>query len=229
MALFAIADLHLSLSCDKPMDVFPGWKDYVARLEKNWRALVKEEDTVVIAGDISWAMKLSESYRDFAFLHSLPGQKLILKGNHDYWWSTKSKIETFFQENGFNTLKIVHNSACRIGDFTVCGTRGWLYNAETEDDVKIVSREAGRLNLSLDAAEKLGGEPVAFLHYPPIYDGMECREILDVLENRHVKRCYFGHIHGADAAKRVFIGEYRGIQMQLVACDFLQFIPRLVQ
>ena len=174
MALYVIADLHLSLGADKPMDVFPGWKDYVQRLEKNWTALVKPEDTVVVAGDISWAMRLEDAAADFAFLNGLPGEKLLLKGNHDYWWSTRSKIDAFFQEQGFSTLRILHNCAYRVGDVAVCGTRGWLYNSETAEDKKIVAREAGRLLASLAEGEKLGGEPMVFLHYPPVYDSMEC-------------------------------------------------------
>ena len=163
MALYAIADLHLSLGTDKPMDVFRGWENYVERLEKNWRALVTEEDTVVIAGDISWGMRLEETVQDFTFLESLPGKKLLLKGNHDYWWSTRSKIEAFFAAQGFCSMELVFNSAVRVGDITVCGTRGWLYNAETPEDRKIVARENGRLTLSprgrAEARRHAGGVP----------------------------------------------------------------------
>lgn len=225
MALFVIADLHLSLGEDKPMDVFRGWEDYVERLKKNWRDLVGEEDTVVIAGDISWAMKLEDSLADFAFLHALPGRKIILKGNHDYWWSTRSKIDNFFSEHGFFDLQILHNCAYRVGDRALCGTRGWLYNSETEEDKKIVNREAGRLLASIEEAKSLGGELTAFLHYPPIYDGMECRELLDILAENEVKDCYFGHIHGQYAAKKALVGEYRGVRMHLVSCDFVKFSP----
>lgn len=229
MSMFAIADLHLSLGTDKPMDVFDGWKDYTARLEKNWRSVVRDEDTVVIAGDISWAMKLEKSEMDFRFIHDLPGRKLILKGNHDYWWSTRQKIEQFFCQNGFSDFGIIHNCAVAVGDRAVCGTRGWLYNAETAQDQKIVSREAGRLNASLQEAERMGLKPIVFLHYPPVYDGMECREILDILESNHISDCYFGHIHGSLAAKRAPVGEYRGIRMHLISCDYLGFMPVLVK
>lgn len=229
MNLFAIADLHLSLGADKPMDVFEGWRDYVSRLQKNWRAVVREEDAVVVAGDISWAMKLEESVEDFRFLHSLPGRKLILKGNHDYWWSTKRKIENFLAGNGFDSIGVVHNCAAAVGDRAVCGTRGWLYNAETAQDRKIVGREAGRLVASLDDAERQGLEPVVFLHYPPVYDGAECAEILEVLLSRGIRDCYFGHIHGSLAAKRAPDGEYRGIRMHLISCDYLGFMPILVK
>lgn len=228
MSLFAIADLHLSLGTDKPMDVFEGWRDYVPRIEENWRSCVAPDDTVVIAGDISWAMKLEEAVADFRFINSLPGRKLILKGNHDYWWSTRRKIEVFLEENRFSSIGIVHNSAVEAGNFAVCGTRGWLYDAESAEDKKIVSREVGRLNASLDAAEKGEKKPIVFLHYPPVYGGMECREIMDVLVNRKVADCYYGHIHGSAAAKRSPTGEYRGVQMHLISCDYLGFRPLLV-
>ncbi len=228
MALFVIADLHLSLGVDKPMDVFKGWENYVDRLEENWRAVVGPEDTVVIAGDISWAMKLEDSLKDFAFIDSLSGQKIIMKGNHDYWWSTRSKIDSFFAQNGLGSLRVLHNCAYRVGDKALCGTRGWLYNSETEEDRKIVAREAGRLLASIAEAKKLGGELVAFLHYPPAYDAMECRELLDILVENGVRECYFGHIHGQYAARKALIGEYRGVRMRLISCDYVKFCPVLI-
>ncbi len=228
MALFVIADLHLSLGTDKPMDVFKGWEGYVSRLEKNWRSVVDPEDTVVIAGDISWAMNLEDSLADFSFIHSLPGTKLLMKGNHDYWWTTRSKIDSFFAEHGLFTLKILHNCSYRVGDRALCGTRGWLYNSETAEDKKIVNREAGRLLASIQEARKLGGELTAFLHYPPVYDGMECQELLDILVENGVKECYFGHIHGQYAARKALVGEYKGVRMRLISCDFVNFCPVLI-
>jgi predicted phosphohydrolase len=225
MSLFAIADLHLSLGTDKPMDVFIGWKDYVSRLEQNWRSMVGPEDTVVVAGDISWAMKLEEAAADFRFLNNLPGRKLILKGNHDYWWSTRKKIEAFLEQNAFSSISIVHNSAEAVGGLAVCGTRGWLYDAESAEDKKIVNREVGRLNASIDAAVKTGKKPVVFLHYPPVYGGMECCEIMDTLVERGITDCYYGHIHGSAAAKRSPMGEYKGVRMHLISCDYLGFMP----
>lgn len=229
MALFVIADLHLSLGTDKPMDVFHGWEDYVGRLEEHWRATVHAEDTVVIAGDVSWAMNLEDTLADFSFLHSLPGTKLLMKGNHDYWWATRNKMDVFLAEHGLFSLKILHNCAYRVGNRALCGTRGWLYRSETAEDQKIVSREAGRLVASLEEGKKLGGELTAFLHYPPVYDNMECREILNVLAEYQVKDCYFGHIHGQYAAKKALVGEYQGIRMHLISCDFVNFCPVLVQ
>lgn len=229
MALYVIADLHLSLGTDKPMDVFKGWDNYVERLRSNWDKVVGPDDTVVLAGDLSWAMKLEDAYEDFSFIHQRPGKKLILKGNHDYWWSTKSKIDKFFTENGFFDMSIIHNSACIVGDMAVCGTRGWMYNSESEEDKKIVNREAGRLRASLNEAVKAGAYPVAFLHYPPIYDTFVCDEIVSVLREYNVRDCYFGHIHGVNAAKRALTGEYHGINMHLISCDTIDFCPRLVR
>ncbi len=225
MALFVIADLHLSLGTDKPMDVFQGWQDHVQRLEANWHATVSPDDTVVIAGDISWAMKLEDCQKDFAFIHSLPGKKLLMKGNHDYWWSTRNKIDNFLAANGFDTIQVLHNCGYRIGERAVCGTRGWLYNSETDEDKKIVAREAGRLLASMNEAKALGGQLTAFLHYPPVYG----RKLLDILADNHVADCYFGHIHGSCAAKKALVGEYRGVKMHLISCDHIGFCPERVE
>lgn len=221
MSLFAIADLHLSLGVDKPMDVFPGWQGYVQKLEKNWRENVKPEDTVVIAGDISWALDISESVEDFAFLDSLPGTKILLKGNHDLWFSTKTKVERFFEEQGFSTLKILFNNAYEYEDYVICGTRGWM-NEQTEK--KVLLRECGRLRLSLDAGKKMGKKPLVFLHYPPVYGGGECYEILQVLLEYDIRQVWYGHIHGYSAGYAIN-GERNGIDFRLISCDFIQFNP----
>jgi len=229
MSLFVIADLHLSLSCDKPMDVFRGWNNYVERLEENWRAIVREDDTVVIAGDISWAMRLEETEKDLAFLHSLPGKKLLMKGNHDYWWSTRAKIENYLAQLGYDDMEIVHNSAYKVGEIAVCGSRGWMARSFSEEDKKIVRREAGRIETSIKEAEAMGGRPIVFLHYPPVYDGVECTEILEVLQNHGITDCYFGHIHGSQAARRSITGEWNGIHMHLISADHVSFTPVLVE
>ncbi len=228
MALFAIADLHLSLGTNKPMDVFEGWHNYVEKIETNWRKIVKDTDTVVIAGDISWAMKLEDTAKDFDFINKLPGKKIILKGNHDYWWTTKRKMDNYLDDMGFHTIKILHNSCEVVGDIAVCGTRGWMYNSSSEEDIKITKREAGRLRTSILTAIDEGKEPVVFLHYPPVYDVYISEEILNVLEEFSIKRCYFGHIHGKLASKKTTIGDYNGIKMALIACDYLNFCPLLV-
>ncbi len=228
MALYAIADLHLSFGTDKPMDVFRGWENYTQRLEKHWRELVGPEDTVVIAGDISWGMNLSEAKADFAFLQGLPGRKLLLKGNHDYWWTTRRKMEAFFEENGFDTLRIVHNDAAAVDDtFAVCGTRGWFYDAEADVDKKIVNREVGRLHASIGAAKATGLRPVVFLHYPPVYAGAVCEEMMQALWDEGISRCYYGHIHGA-GIKRALNGVYEGMELRLISGDSLGFCPVLV-
>lgn len=228
MAVFTIADLHLSFGTDKPMDVFPGWSNYTERIEKNWRHLVSENDTVVIAGDISWAMDLRETYNDFSFIHSLPGRKIMLKGNHDYWWTTKKKMDNYLKENGFDSISILHNNYYLVEGLAVCGSRGWFYDAETDADMKVLHREAGRLRTSIGLAVKDGYSPVVFLHYPPIYNNMECTEITDILKEFGIKRCYYGHIHGGNAAKRAFIGERDNVSYKLIACDYIDFTPLAV-
>lgn len=226
MALFAIADPHLSFSVDKPMDVFSGWDDYVTRLEQNWRALVTDDDTVVIAGDVSWGMSLEEALADFAFLDRLPGKKLIFKGNHDYWWTTRRKMDAFFEENGLSTLRIVHNDAVAVENVAVCGSRGWFFDAG-EADKKVILREAGRLRTSIEAAKKTGLAPVVFLHYPPVYGDQKCEEIWQVIKEEGIDRLYYGHVHGAGIRNAV-TGDCEGVHLTLVSCDGLQFTPLFV-
>ena len=229
MSLYVIGDLHLSLGTDKPMDIFAGWNDYVTRLEDNWRKLITPDDTVVIAGDISWAMKLEDTETDFRFIDSLPGQKIFLKGNHDYWWGTKSKIEAFLAEHSLNSIQILFNNAYVCGDYAVCGTRGWFLENDTPEDIKVLNREVGRLRMSLDAAVQTGKEPVVFLHYPPYYRGIECAEIMDVLLEYQIKRCYYGHIHGKRNFRFAYEGDYKGITFTLISGDRIGFMPQLVR
>ncbi len=229
MSLFAIADLHLSLGEDKPMDVFAGWNDYVDRLKENWQKLVAEDDTVVIAGDISWAMKLEQTYIDFKFIDDLPGKKLFLKGNHDYWWGTKNKMDQFLQTSQLSTISILFNNAYSCGEYAVCGTRGWFLENDTPEDIKVLNREVGRLKMSIEQALPTGLEPVVFLHYPPYYRGIECTEIMDVLLEYGIRKCYYGHIHGKKNFRLAFEGEYKGINFRLVSCDKIGFMPVLVR
>lgn len=225
MAIFAIADLHLSLGTDKPMDVFAGWDGYLPRLEQNWRRLVSDEDTVVIPGDISWAMRLEDCRADFAFLHSLPGKKLLLKGNHDYWWTTTRKMETYFAESGFDTLHILHNNCCRVGGKALCGTRGWPFDDTEAQSAKIMAREAGRLRLSLASAGDDCEEIIAFLHYPPVFGSTGAPELTDLLKQYGVRRCYYGHLHGK-AIRYAVQGERDGIRYRLISADGLGFCPQ---
>ena len=227
MALFAIGDPHLSIATGKSMNIFGGWTDYEQRLEKNWRRLVTDDDTVVLAGDISWCMNLEEGLADFRFLDSLPGRKIILKGNHDYWWATKKKSDEFFENHSLTTLNILHNNAYTAGDFAICGTRGWFFDAESDADKKVVLREAGRLKMSIQAAKETGLEPVVFLHYPPLNLTQKCDEIYNVLVEEKISRCYYGHLHSYSHAG-AFNGVSDGIRFSLISSDFLAFCPALV-
>ena len=223
MAIFAIGDLHLSLGTDKPMDVFPGWEGYLPKLERSWRALVAPEDTVVLAGDTSWAMNLPDTRADFSFLQGLPGQKWLLKGNHDYWWTTARKMQNFLQENGFDSLHILHNNACVVQGTALCGTRGWPFDDVAAQGEKLMSREAGRLRMSLQAGQA-AEQRIAFLHYPPVYPGASAQEIVDVLQECGVTECYYGHLHGRSIRFAVQ-GEVEGIRYKLISADSLGFCP----
>ena len=166
MSLYTLAYLHLSLGTDKPMDIFKGWDNYISLIRETWNYLVAPEDTVVIPGDISWAMKLPEIYEDFLFLQKLPGTKILLKGNHDLWFSTKGKVEQYLFENGFDSIKILFNNSYEYGDYVLCGTRGWINEQGEVVDKKVLKREAGRLRMSLEDGEKLGKNRLPFLLSP---------------------------------------------------------------
>ena len=224
MALYAIGDLHLSLGADKPMDVFGGrWINYVDKLVEGFSQLT-DGDTTVLCGDLTWGMSLESAREDFLFIDRLPGRKVVLKGNHDYWWSTAAKAKRFFAENGIDTIDILYNNSIMYGDTALCGTRGWFYEEErgTEHDRKIMLREIGRLEASLKAA---GERPrLAFLHYPPLYQGYRCQEILDLLERYQVKSCYYGHLHGG-SHRLALEGIHGTVEYHLVAGDYLGFRP----
>lgn len=222
MAVFAIGDLHLSLGGEKPMDVFPGWNDYVTRLEQSWRGQVREGDTVVLAGDISWGMSLEGAKADFSFLQALPGTKVLVKGNHDYWWSTRRKMESFFCENGLDSFQILHNNCIAADGLLLCGTRGWMLEDGAPNDKKVAVREEGRLDASLRDADGREGEKAVFLHYPPLYRESLSGGMIDQMRRHGVKRCYYGHLHGA-SCRTAFEGEYLGIRFSLISADHLGF------
>ena len=226
MKLFAIADLHLPLGVNKPMDIFGGWDNYVERIEKNWKKLVDENDTVVIGGDISWGSSLSESIPDFDFINRLPGKKIILKGNHDYWWGTANKINEFLKENKFDTINILHNNCYSDGNIAICGTRGWIYDGTGEKDLKVIAREASRLETSIKQAVDNSLKPIVFLHYPPAYADFVCDEIVSVLKKYDINNVYYGHIHG----KGIYnvVSEYDDIKLKLIAADGVEFTPVFV-
>ena len=226
MALYAIGDLHLAQSVNKPMDVFgPGWSNHAQRLEAAFSQL-GEGDVTVLCGDISWGIDFSESLADFQFIDRLPGKKIIVKGNHDYWWNTAAKMRRFFQENGLESLEILHNNAYFYEDWALCGTRGWFYEEEASGhNEKVLNREVGRLEASLRAA---GGRTIlAFLHYPPLYTGYRCPEVISKLEEYRVQRCFYGHLHGP-THKRAVEGTVGNVAYSLVSADYLGFTPKKI-
>ena len=224
MALYAIGDLHLSLGKEKPMDIFgENWKNHSEKLREGFSGLT-EEDVCVLCGDLSWGMSLEQAREDFLFVDSLPGQKVILKGNHDYWWNTASKANKFFEENGIDSIKILNNNFIEYKDMALCGTRGWLFEEEKngEHDRKILRRELMRLEASLNAAGER--EKLVFLHYPPIFQKSVCTEVLGLLEKYKVTSCCYGHIHGKRCSL-AFNGMYGMTRYRLVSADFLNFTP----
>ncbi len=222
MAIYAIGDLHLSLGGAKPMDIFRGWENYVQQLQQNWLAAVAPEDTVVLAGDISWAMKLEDCAADFAFLQALPGKKLLLKGNHDYWWTTMAKMNAYLAENGFTSLSFLHNNCLFAEGVALCGTRGWTLDADEAQDEKVLRRECGRLRASLCAAGD--AQKIVFLHYPPVYPQENAAEIVAILQEFGVTRCFYGHLHGA-SIRHAVQGNVDGICYRLISADALRFFP----
>ena len=229
MSLYVLGDLHLSLGTDKAMDIFKGWDGYVDKITENWNATVGDSDTVVINGDISWAMSLENTERDFSFINNeLKGYKIFIKGNHDYWWTTKSKMDAFLNAKGFDKIKILNNNAYLAEGISVCGTRGWINDDSAPFDAKLLNREAIRLEMSVKEGQKLGGTPIAFLHYPPIFGNEKNYYMLDVMEKCGITHCYYGHVHGA-AVKKAFNGVYNGIEFRIASCDCVNFTPVLVK
>lgn len=222
MAIFTIGDLHLSLGGEKPMDIFRGWENYVERLQENWLAAVGENDTVLVAGDTSWAMRLSDCAADFAFLERLPGKKILIKGNHDYWWTTLSKMNRYVEENHFTSISFLHNDCVFAQGKALCGTRSWLFDVGQPHDEKVMKRECGRLRASLTAAGD--AEKIVFLHYPPVYPNADAKEIIQILHEFGVKQCFYGHLHGASIARAVQ-GNIDGVEYRLISADALHFFP----
>ena len=224
MALYAIGDLHLCLGAPKPMDIFGGaWVGYMDKLKEGMSAIT-QEDTTVLLGDLSWALDLPSSAADFAWINEIPGKKIILKGNHDYWWSTVAKFQKFCSDNGFENLHLLNNNCFDYEQYAICGTRGWFFEEERsgQHDEKVFRRELMRLEASLKAA---GEKPkLVFLHYPPRYKGYECREILELLEKYEVRRCFYGHLHGG-SHKLAMEGQWDGVDFRLVAADYIGFSP----
>lgn len=243
MSLFVLSDTHLSISDNKPMDIFGArWTGYTEKLKKRWNSVVNPEDTVVIAGDISWAMSHTGALEDLRFIESLNGKKIIGRGNHDYWWTSLTKLNAFCHDNGLESISFLYNNAVEAENFIISGSRGWYIDEsnkkmpEEADYQKIVAREAIRLEISLTEAKRLQSEAyerdgimreiLVFLHFPPDFRGYVCREIVAVLEKFGVRRCYYGHIHGVyDIPLSEVSG---GIRYTLTSADFLDFTPLII-
>ncbi|MBE6541033.1 MAG: serine/threonine protein phosphatase [Ruminococcaceae bacterium] len=245
MAVYTIGDLHLSLLVNKPMDKFGHrWTGYTEKIEKRWRALVEDGDTVVVPGDISWAMTLDEAAEDFRFIDSLPGRKILGKGNHDYWWTTVTKMKKFLSDIGISSIDFLQNNAFRVGDgekqMIICGTRGWFIDEKLQatpnptDYEKLVSREVIRLTNSLSEGVKLRREPdgeesapiKVFLHFPPVFGDFIVPELIDTMRSFGVSECFFGHIHGKYSHPQTTV--YDGIKFTMISADFIDFYPQKV-
>lgn len=223
MSIYAISDLHLSYNTDKPMDIF-GWKDYESKIKENWNSKVKENDLVILGGDFSWSMDLEDTYKDFEFIHNLPGKKILIKGNHDYWWGTLTKMKKYINEIGFNDINFLYNNSYEFEGKLICGTRGWNFTDLQEDDEKIYNREIQRLKLSLeDAVKKYGTdkEIIVCLHYPPLKTN-EISDFVRVMEEYNVTKCIYGHLHGP-AHKFIVEKNIDNIQYIMTSCDYTNF------
>ncbi len=225
MAIYVIADLHLSFSQDKPMSIFgENWEEHSEKIKNNWISKVKPEDTVVLPGDFSWAMYLQDTYKDFEYLNSLPGKKLLLKGNHDYWWTTVTNMRNFLEENKFKNIDFIYNNSYLVENKILTGTRGWNL-LDTENSSKMIKRESIRLQLAIeDGIKKYGDdkEIIVFMHYPPISNTNKKSEFLKILKQYNIKRCYYGHLHGKSHQDAVE-GIVDGIEFKLISADYLNF------
>ena len=229
MSIYTIGDLHLSFSQDKPMDIFgKNWENHEEKIKQDWINKVKDEDTVIIPGDFSWATYLEQTYLDFKFLNELPGKKILLKGNHDYWWTTVTSMKKYLTENHFNTIDFLYNNAIEVENKIIVGTRGWTFQ-ESETSLKMINRENQRLELSIKSALEKNNEQkeiIAFMHYPPLVNSVllenDHLEFFKTLKKYNIRKCFYGHLHGKSHADAV-IGEIEGIEFKLVSADYLNF------
>jgi len=228
MSIYAISDLHLALSIDKPMDVFGArWSNYMERLKVSWQEIISEDDYVIIPGDISWATYIEHATSDFQFIENLPGKKIISKGNHDYWWTTLSKLEKFRSGNNFSTISFMHNNSFKLNNSVLCGTRGWKCPGDEDfsgEDRKIYNRELQRLELSLKSVDKDCTDIIVAMHYPPFSSKKEPSGFIDIMQKFNVATCIYGHLHG-EGFKGDVTGNLAGINFELVSADYLSFKP----
>lgn len=226
MSLYAIGDLHFSTSVNKPMNIFGDkWDNHQNKIIDNWKATIKEEDTVLVLGDTSWGMNMIEAKEDLDIINNLPGKKVFIKGNHDFWWSSLNKLKTMYKEMTF-----LQNSFYNYDDdLAICGTRGWLCPNEVKfdtDDEKIYKREILRLKMSLDAAIKSGyKELIVITHYPPTNDKLDNSEFTKLYEEYKVKKVIYGHLHGKESFDMGLKGERKGVEYILASCDYIDFKP----
>lgn len=224
MSIYAISDLHLSFNTNKPMDIF-GWNNYEEKISQDWRTNVKEEDLVLLTGDFSWEMKLENTYKDFQFINNLPGKKLLLKGNHDLWWTTLKRMREFLKEKEFNNIDFIYNNSYEFENYIIAGTRGWNLVSENIDDKKIKDRELLRLeNSIIDGIRKYGEDKpiIVCMHYPPLLKDLKDNEFTKILEKYNVKYCLYGHLHGKSHIN-VFDGIYNNVAYKMVSCDYTGF------
>lgn len=231
MSIYTIGDLHLSFNENKPMSIFgENWEGYEEKVRENWIKLVKKDDLVVLPGDFSWSMYLKDTYKDFEYLNKLPGKKLLLKGNHDYWWSTVSSMRNYIKENNFENIDFIYNNSYEHENKIIVGTRGWSFGEDAESK-KMINREVSRLELSIKSGiENYGAdkEIIAFIHYPPIIkqnvENNEINDFIQTLKKYDIKKCYYGHLHGT-AIKEAVEGIYFDIEFKLVSADAIGFCP----
>lgn len=237
MRIFVIADLHLALSVDKPMDLFgKRWENHQERLEQHWRDLVGPEDAVLIPGDISWGLRLDEARADLEFIHSLPGEKILMRGNHDYWWSTVGKLKRTCKEEGWDSLRFLQTNALPVGEkVVVAGSRGWILEDDPkfseEEDRKILEREKIRLELSLKEAKAFQNEGrrlIVMTHYPPFNKNAKPNEVTSLIRQYNAETAFFGHIHQAHSPYHMSQRVVDGVPYSLIAADYLAFRPSLV-
>lgn len=226
--VYVIGDLHLSFGVDKPMDIFGYiWENHADKIAENWRAKVKDTDTVLLAGDFSWATKLEDSLKDFEFINNLPGKKIILKGNHDYWWNTVTKMKKFLEENGIQNIDFLYNNSFEFEDFVIVGTRGWS-DLEINGFEKNILREVGRLKNSINSV-KTDKPKIAIMHYPPFMGKVNDEyKFTKVLEDNNILKCYYGHLHGI-SHKTAIQGEVDNVEYSLISADYLDFDLKLVE
>lgn len=228
MKLFAIGDLHLGHQVNKPMDIFSSkWQDHTTKLKEAWLEKITEEDVVIICGDISWGMRLEQAMEDLKFLNDLPGEKICIKGNHDYWWQKIGQLNSLFEH-----IHFLQNTAYVIGDYVICGTRGWLCPQDEsmdEEDYKIYIREGTRLELSLKEARKYPDKQcIVALHYPPTNSSKDSSVFTQLLTKYQVGQVVYGHLHHEEDWAKCVQGQYDGVFYTLVAADYLDFVPKLI-